>query len=256
MSAERDTLSKVIAILERNASPTDKSFEAGGRLICRLNWLGSNAWLHKVMAPCPEAGLAAIAPVAQRQPPPELVAFLREANGLSLFNGSLKLHGVRSDFSRNPETAILLPFDAGSECLMSSYLFGADDFLVGTVGPENDLCVRRAANGVIDRIRKSDAAVLETWPSLEDWLVDEASRYSALHEQDGRLKANIASPPSKAAPWPQVIMPTKAKRWSPAWWHDMEERLGISFGSLPFGWMSRAYLALLSRVFDALNRQK
>lgn len=239
----------VLAIVDRYRTAQDQDFASGARLVCPLPWIHQNAWLHRVMPPCSEDGIATLAPSTITQPPEELAEFLRCANGLSLFNGSLTVYGVRGDFSRNMETALVLPYDLADHHIAWSRHFSRDDFLIGTIGPDADPCVWRAADGRIDRITQQDGNVLEFWPSFHDWLMTEAERYAACHGGDGRLLASQPHQPDKARPWPQeaLIVP-RPRRWSPAWWWALGERIGLPLDTLPFGWLRKLQVRLFERL--------
>jgi hypothetical protein len=165
-----------------------------------------NAWLHRVMPPCAEEGIATLPPATGTQPLTELVEFLRFANGLSLFNGSLSVFGVRGDFSRNRETALFLPHDLADHHIAWSRHFARGDFLLGACGPDVDPCVWRAADRRVDRITQQDGDVLECWPSFHDWLTTEAERYAHCHDGDGRLLDPLPSQPGKAKPRSQASL--------------------------------------------------
>lgn len=246
----------VLAIVDRYKISTDQEFPSGARLVCRLPWIHQNAWLHRVMPPCSEDGIATLAPSTGTQPPRDLIAFLRCANGLSLFNGSLKVFGVRGDFSRSLETALLLPYDLADHHIIWARHFCRDDFLIGTSGPDIDPCVWRAADGRIDRITQQSGDVQESWTSFHDWLMIEAERYATCHGTDGRLLDPQPPQPGKAKPWPQepFVVP-RPKGWSPAWWWALEERIGLPSATLPLGWLRKLETRFLERLAAWLERK-
>lgn len=255
MDGER-VFRSVLSIVDRYKTSTDQEFPCGARLVCRLPRIHQNAWLHRVMPPCSEDGIATLAPSTGTQPPRDLVAFLRCANGLSLFNRSLSVFGVRGDFSRSLETALLLPYDLADHHVAWSRHFGRDDFLVGACGPDVDPCVWRASDGRVDRITQQSGDVQESWPSLHEWLTTEAERYALCHDGDGRLLDPPPHQPGKARPWSQepVIVP-RPKWWSPAWWWALEERIGLPFATLPFGWLRKLETRFLERLAAWLERK-
>lgn len=239
----------VSKIIDRYESPSDRNFEGGGRLVCNLTWVHENRWLHRVMPPCPYDEIAGLAVSTGRQPPRCLAEFLLDANGLSIFNSSLNIFGVRRDFTRSPETANLLPFDLASHSLSWNALLGPHDFLVGSCGPDVDVCIWRSTSGQIHRVDQKSSVVLEAWPSFHDWLVVEAERFAAMHSSDGRLIDGVISQAGKAAPWPQEsILQGSLERWSPAWWQALERRLHVPFDTLPFGWLDKLTLAVLQTI--------
>lgn len=250
------TFQAVVAIIDRNRTEKDHTFPNGARLVCNLTWIHHNSWLHRVMPPCSEDAVASLAPKTGRQPPRELVDFLRHANGVSLFNGSLSIFGVRGDFSRNPETAQLLPYDLANHHWGWSRHFNRDDFLVGSCGPDVNPCVWRAFDASIDRIDQTSGDVLESWPSFQDWLIGEAEWFSSCHHADGHLVEALPIPPGKTPPWPQdphVVPPPRI--WSPAWWWELEKRLHLPFDTLPFGWVRKFELAMLTQLANLFGRK-
>lgn len=243
------------AILARNGSSEDRQFDAGGQLIRPLPWISPNAWLHRVMAPCPDAAIAELATTTGRQPPAAYVELLRAANGLDLFNKSLKVYGVRGDFSRDPAMALLLPYDVADATREAERHLKRDDFLVGSVGPNVDLCVWRSSSGQIERLARKTGEPLGQWPSLRDWLIGEAERYFSLHHSDGRLRENALTGTGDAPPWPQEpLYVPKPRVNSSAWRWDVEDRLGLPARSLPFHWLGRVRLGFMVRLEKWLKR--
>jgi hypothetical protein len=256
VSTGNATFRAVFAIIDRNQTDMDQAYPTGARLICRLPWIAEHAWLHRVFAPCSEDAIASLPPSTGRQPPLELVAFLRRANGMSIFNGSLGVYGVRGTFTRDPDASAVLPFDLADHHVSMAHLYGSDDFLVGSCGPDVNLCVWRATDGRIDRLDQTDGRVLESWPSFHDWLVQETERLAACHQVDGRLLEPQPDQPGKARPWPQKHLASiRPRRWSPAWWWDLEKRLNLPFNTLPFGWLRKFQIFVLHRLLKWLARK-
>jgi hypothetical protein len=246
----------VLAIVDRYRTAKDQEFPSGARLVCPLPWIHQNSWLHRVMPPCPEDSVATLATTTATQPPHELVEFLRCANGLSLFNGSLSVFGVRGDFGRSLENALLLPYDLADHHIAWSRHFRRDDFLLGTCGADVDPCVWRAADGRVDRMTQQDGDVLESWPSFHDWLMSEADRYATCHSANGHLLDPLPDQPGKAKPWPQAALVVgRPKRRSPAMWWSLEERFGLPSHTLPLGWLRKLQTRLLERFATWLERK-
>jgi hypothetical protein len=257
MSSTPDaTFESVVAIIARNQTQADKVYPTGARLICRLPWIAEHAWLHRIFAPCSEDAIASLPPSTGRQPPRELVAFLHCANGMWIFNESLSIYGVRGTFTRDPEAAAVLPFDLANHHREKAHLYGAEDFLVGSCGPDGNLCVWRATDGRIDRLNQTGGRVLESWPSFHDWLVQETERLAACHDVDGRLLEPRPDQTGKAKPRPQKHLASiRPRRWSPAWWWDLEKRLNLPINTLPLGWLSKLQVLVLRRLEKWLNRK-
>jgi hypothetical protein len=248
-----NTLEELLSIVERYRSESDRSFPNGARLVCPVPWIAPSAWLHHIMAPCPEEAIERLAPTTGRQPPAVVIEFLRMANGIRLFNGSISVFGVRGDFSRKPETAHVLPFDIAFHTRDWSHLFGSDDFLVGSIG-DADPCVWKSPNGEIHRLSREGGEVLERWPSFHDWLVPEADRFASMHEPTGRLVQPLALERGKSAPRGQEsLSDIKPTFLSPAWWWDVEDRLRLPSNTLPFYWIEILWTKLLLHIAKWLD---
>ena len=128
-----NTLEELLSIVERYRSESNRSFPNGARLVCPVPWIAPSAWLHHIMAPCPEEAIERLAPTTGRQPPAVVIEFLRMANGIRLFNGSISvLWGPRGFFSKARNSACVTIRHSVPHTRLV-HLFGSDDFLVGSI---------------------------------------------------------------------------------------------------------------------------
>ncbi len=178
--------------------------EHGGRVVCHRPKLARFSYLHFFYPPADDAKADEVASLTGRQPRPEFRAFLRVHNGLNLFNGSIKIFGVRSNNDRTFSSAMSQPYDIGLMHLNPRVPVSADDMLIGILG-ESDRIVL-TSDGEIYRYQVDSTNVVEKWTSLSNLLVGEAKRFDQYYDENGYLKPEICVENGKASPFPDMNM--------------------------------------------------
>lgn len=196
----RDAITSIHEIAAGYAGENDLSVP-GGRQVCNLPWVAPLAYLHRFFPSVGDEGIASIAVTTGRQPHADFRDLLSIHNGMHLFNGSIAIFGVRHALTRAPEEAIWLPFDLGTPNIDPGALLGRDEMVIGSIGPDRNALVCRADAG-IDRMDRETGERLETWASLAEMLLSEATRLAKYYDPDGRMVPGQISDPLKAEPCP------------------------------------------------------
>jgi hypothetical protein len=218
---------RVIAVVERWASNEDRSLN-GGRLICRTPWIAPEAFLHRLYPPNSPELIASIAPATGRQPPRDFARLLERFNGADLFGGSLSIYGVRTSYDREADIANWQPFDVDIHQFGLSDIIGRDGMVIGSVGPDVDPVAIRSTEGDVARFNQKSRAVLETWPSLAEFLTSETDRYAQCYAPDGHLLPVLPEMKGKVPPWPEINWAAIKPRFgSRVWWRDQKEKFGF-----------------------------
>lgn len=175
----------------------------------RRDGLFTDAYLHTIYAGLRPAGITQIEEMIGKPLPRELAAFYLQANGLSIFSGSMSIGGLRTNYSRDP--SILLPVsveygntldvplrvDGGYDGLDQCVRFG---FYADEEGYE--LMMRNDGDPYVYLLpRFRTGPVLHTWGSFSNFLRSETERFVREYVKiDGKIDAlNVLPPPHLAS---------------------------------------------------------
>ena len=166
-----------------------------------MAWVAPEAFLNIVYKPAPPELLSRVA--GKWQFPLTVVDFLGQQNGAMLFSGSLNLYGVvePGTLLNRQDLSSRLPFNIEDE--NSSWTFHQDRLLVvgGYRFDGSRACIDRL-NGQIHVFKKKERIPVASWPSLDNWLMDEIRRLRLLFADNGRRTGpeSGTGPPSSSIP--------------------------------------------------------
>lgn len=178
-----------------------RTLENGTQLVGHLPDVGPEAWLHQIFGPLDETGIRRVEKQVGIKLPPEFEWFLRQANGLSLFSGSLAVYGLRESYARSGDAA-WQPFAIDVPNTLERPRDGKGSSLfVGGYRADGSLLYIDADNSSVYRCSRDSARPLNQWPSLLEMLAREAKRLSRLFDEKGHKldpKASTAPVPARA----------------------------------------------------------
>ena len=181
------------AILDRSRWRGTRTTASGAELICRVPHVGPEAWFHELHAPVTEPQLCSLEARLERAIPRGIRQFLRfRANGLHLFSDSYSVHGRKWSHERTGDAAIQPyciattndPVERFRGCPPEYFFFGSyssDGSRMAYPDPSKSEEV-----WLVDR---ETGRKIAEWPDFWTWLVSEATRYSTMYDDNGRLIA-------------------------------------------------------------------
>lgn len=165
---------------------------------------GDLMYLHGLYGPLDTNGIARLEEQIARNLPEPLKGLYLQANGLFLFAGSLKMTGLRGDYSRKADDSAWQPvsleygntLDRAREIPSAWIAFGFYPY-----GDGADVSYDETNNHIVATPRHKATPVLYQWPSLQEMLTSEVKRLSALYRQAGfRVSAMTPFKP----PWEDI----------------------------------------------------
>lgn len=179
------------AILTRWRVRGARTTAFGAELICHVPHIAPEAWLHELHAPLTEPQLCSLEARLERAIPRDIRRFFRfRANGLHLFSDSYSVHGRRWSLERIGDAAIQ-PYCIASTndprerfrgCPPEFFFFGSyseDGSRMAYPDPSK--------SDEVWRVNRETGHKIAEWPDFWTWLVREATHYSALYDDCGRL---------------------------------------------------------------------
>jgi hypothetical protein len=163
--------------------------------------VGPDAWLHVVYAPLTVPQLGEVEGTIKRALPAPYRALLLQANGLSLFSGSLSLYGLRTDMRRSGE-AVWQPFSIGTPNTVERPPDAAEgSVFFGGYRADGSRVYLDAQGPQVHRCSRTSSVALNSWPDLSTFLLDELTRLAAHFDEVGRRR----DPGRSTAPSPDIV---------------------------------------------------
>lgn len=175
---------------------------------------GDLMYLHGFYGPLDAHGIAQLEQHIARSLPAPLRDLYSQTNGLFLFAGSLKMTGLRADYSRKADDSAWQPIsleygntlDRAREIPPTWIAFG-----FYPSDPGADVSYDETDGRIVATPRYKAAPILYQWPSLSEMLTSEVKRLSALYRQAGHQVSamNPFKPPwvEQALPMPSPTLP-------------------------------------------------
>ena len=163
-----------------------KKLPNGTLLVGRAPHIAPEAWLHRVFAPLAEKELGFLEKQLGESIPPSYRRFLLHSNGLAVFNTTLSMDGLRSNYKRTGNDASGQPFDIVTPNTTEK----PDDadglfFIGGYDWDGSKLCIRRSDEKVF--VREAGTGALQSgWKNFDAMLSSELKRLKALFDSSGR----------------------------------------------------------------------
>lgn len=171
--------------------------QCGTELLGRIPGLGPMAYLHRIYRPLSSNELASLEVQLNRPVPCAYRTFLSLTNGITLFQESLSLDGLRGDYSRKIDAA-WQPYGLEIPNVLERLSDSSPElFFIGGYGDDGSLLYIDGEQVV--RCSGSTVRPLNRWPTFEKMLVSETERIALLFKRHGiqpQLRPAFATIPS------------------------------------------------------------
>jgi len=157
------------------------------------------AWLHTIFKGLNNAELSKLESKLDTDIPIEYKAFLKQTNGLHLFNTSFNLFGLRETYNRNSELENRLPFSLSTKNTIEKPLNVPEEyFIIGSYDWDgSNLYIDKSTNKVY-RSEKGSVKALNEWANLHEMISFELDRLISQHNKDG-TEINTTEPKTPRA---------------------------------------------------------
>ncbi len=203
---------RILSLLTDRSDAEVVVLSNGTRLIDKLkprkDGLFSKAYTHELYAALDDAQIDALEQAIGKPIPGALRDFYRIANGLDLFFGSISIHGLRRDYSRNPDIRLPISLEYGNSMDIPADVERFPERAQGVRfgffawGDCAELILDAATEEVLMVPRYRMDPVLYTWPSFTLFLESEIERMSAIAK-------TMAVSPFDTVPPPVLVGVTK-----------------------------------------------
>jgi hypothetical protein len=168
----------------------------GTRLFGRVPHVAAEAWFHAVFPGLNEEQLQELKGKLACAIPAQLEQFLRSANGLSLFSGSLSLYGLRRDYRRDVDN-VWQPFDLVTPNVDERPKSLSEHWLiVGGYRADGSRLYVTSQEPQVYRRQSGGHGTLNQWHSFESFLESEVIRLRSQFDPVGRrLDTRIPTTP-------------------------------------------------------------
>lgn len=149
---------------------------------------GDLMYLHGLYGPLDASGIALLERQIARALPIALRDFYQQANGLFLFAGSLKMTGLRGDYSRKADDSAWQPVSLEYGNTLNRALEIPPTWIAFGFYPADpgaDVSYDESDGRIVATPRYKATPILYQWSSLPEMLMNEVQRLSALYRQAG-----------------------------------------------------------------------
>lgn len=193
---------QVLDIVWRARSMGERTLQNGTQLVGHVPHIAPDAWLHLIFAGLDKAGIDQVEHQLGIQLPADFDWFLRRANGISLFSGSLSVYGLRESYARSGD-AVWQPFAIDVPNTLERPRDAKDSALfVGGYRSDGSRVYIDTDSSRVYRCSRDTVKPLNEWPSFLEMLASEAKRLSQLFDDNGRK----LDPRASTAPIPDPAL--------------------------------------------------
>jgi hypothetical protein len=182
-------------IIESAKSFGFRQLPNGARLYGHVPHVAPEAWLHEVFAPLSDSDIQSLDRAIGLALPADFRTFLRLANGMGLFSGSLAIDGKRTSYVRVGDDA-WQPF-----CIVAANVEERPrqakpwQLIVGGYRSDGSLVSIDVRDGSAFRTKARSSKIVNQWSSFWTMLSSEACRLAALFDTLGhRLSEESTAP--------------------------------------------------------------
>jgi len=148
----------------------------------------SEGYLHEIYSGLNEVQVGQLEAMIGLKLPPDLRNFYAQANGLSLFAGSLSIGGLRRDYSRKPGLRLPISLEYGNvlDLPAGQTKHSRDQIRIGffSAGDGAEFAIKLDGQRKIYAFPRYELQpVLFEWRDLESMLLSEVDRMAALFRQ-------------------------------------------------------------------------
>lgn len=180
-----DPFIHLMALVERAKSFGYKALSTGVRLFGHVSHVAPDAWFHVVYPGLDETQLLELETRLGRTLPTSYRDFLRVANGISLYSGSLTLDGLRTSYVRE---GAWQPFALElANTVERPKATPETHVCIGGYRYDGSRLVIDSESGKVFRCpRRSAALILNEWPGFWEMLQAETERLASYFDPQGR----------------------------------------------------------------------
>ena len=161
-----------------------KTLSNGATLIGKAPHIAAEAWLHHMYAPLSEHDIELIEQQLNQGIPCSYKKFLSAGNGLNIFNTTLSLYGLRSNYNRN-ELDVWQPFDLIIANTTEKPKGANDLFIIGAYDWDGSkLCIHQDDEQVF--VIDNDNEFVCRWKDFDTMLSSELKRLQLLFDSEGK----------------------------------------------------------------------
>lgn len=198
-----DYFNKTLSALKKWDNSGSRVLDNGTQLIGKKEHRkpGDMQYLHTLYAPLQSVQIDQLESQIQRKLPDVLRAFYACSNGLSLFNNTFSIQGLRHDYNRDTNDSAWQPvsleygtvdrLQPTTNDIICFGFYGWGDgyeiYMSNQSSPEIFLCPQNQVDNILHR-----------WPNFEEMLISEVERLSILFvERNDTVSEPVSLPP----PW-------------------------------------------------------
>jgi len=176
---EQSHLGSLVAILDSWSDSADQVNEYGTKLIGHEPTIAPKAYRHIIYSGLSAEYVAEFQSRSEKLIPEQYLEILAVANGMLLFNGSIRVLGY-VPLERSGENRIhnYPPSVTSSNTYGPLVKAARDNFVVGFYKEDGSYVYVGSSGQVVRFDYEGDRGVIEQWESLYSWLVSEIERRS------------------------------------------------------------------------------
>jgi len=204
----QETLREIIVAKLRSLDDSKSRPLQDGTLLIRKNpprrdKMFSESYLHEIYAGLREDQIRQLETLIGRNLPPDLRKFYEQANGMSLFAGSLSIQGLRQDYSRDPSVRLPISLEYGNvlDTPAGQAKEDLDQIRFGffSAGDGAEIAIKLDGRRTIYAFPRYELKpILFEWSNLESMLFSEIDRMIALFKE---LKGAVDPLNPLSPPW-------------------------------------------------------
>lgn len=166
----------------------------GTELILQLNTKNKNEWLHELYASLEDDEIKQIKQDSPIPLPQSYLDFLKEFNGLQIFNGQLNIYGLYNNEKIYEKDKA--PFDLFDINNIRVKNTPNEWFFFGSYGYDGTKMMFDTSqqNNKVYRTERYSLEILNEWESFEEWLNSEVERIANHFEENGNCLVEDLTP--------------------------------------------------------------
>lgn len=175
---------EILGLLDTYKLLGEIKLDDGTLLIGKAQHIAPKAWLHSIYPPLVDSEIEGLERKLGAKIPENYRVFLKESNGLKLFNTTFCLDGLRKNY-RRAEQEVWQPFDI---CIpnVSERPQNAKSSFFFIGGYDWDGSLLFTDGGKVFLCNREDAKPLYEWSSFEEMLSSEIKRLMTLFDKNGK----------------------------------------------------------------------
>ncbi|HTJ52947.1 MAG TPA: SMI1/KNR4 family protein, partial [Cyclobacteriaceae bacterium] len=188
----------IFKILKSYSSLGEETLKDGTILIGKAPHIAPMAWLHKIYPGLSTAEIGTLEKELGAKIPVVFKDFLQITNGLSVFNTTLCIYGLRKNYIRTIEN-VWQPFDIKTPNLYERPKGSKENcFFIGSYFWDGSKLYIDTIDNKVYRCSNNSSKPINMWNSFPDMLKVEIKRLCKLFDKDGKaIDGRIATTPPK-----------------------------------------------------------